>query len=80
MLLAWTLVAEIVYFVCDSGIAVFLHRSGEQTRALWKTISILNGTGNVSLGLQMVTAFPLIAGVSIFLAYRYLGIPPRRIT
>jgi hypothetical protein len=80
MLLVCTLLAEVLYFVCISGVTMYLHRSSnEASRELSKTIAALTGVGNFFLGLQLLTAFPIVAGILIFFAYRYLGIPPRAV-
>lgn len=39
--------------------------------------SFILGMGLTPFAIQVVTAFPIIAGVLIFFAYRYLGIPAR---
>ena len=58
---------------------MYLHRPpDEASRGLSWTISAVAGVGNFRLGLQLVTAFPLIAGILIFFAYHYLGIPARQ--
>ena len=79
LLLVCTLIGEAAYFMSLSGVVMFLHRSADgASRELSRTISALTGVGNFALGLQLVTAFPIVAGVLIFFAYRYLGIPAHR--
>jgi hypothetical protein len=43
----------------------------------FQDLSYVTVGGNMALAVQLVTAFPLIAAVLIFFAYRYLGIPAR---
>ena len=38
---------------------------------------IILSIGLMPFAIQVVTAFPIVAGVLIFFAYRYLGIPAR---
>ena len=70
-LLVCTLLGEIAYFMGALLLSIHLDRPHSVNFAL------LVGTGNIALGLQMLTAFPVAAGVLIFLAYRYWGIPAR---
>jgi hypothetical protein len=83
-LLAYTLVAEVVYFIAILLVEV----GGEMIKAhlallsgdrgpLQGTLGAMMGVGNMSLGIQFITAFPIVAGVLIFFAYRYLGISAR---
>ena len=71
-LLVCTLLGEIVSFIGALIVSIHLDRPHSGN------VTFLVGTGNIALGLQMLTAFPIVAGVLIFLAYRYLGIPARR--
>ena len=47
------------------------------TTAPSKEYGIILGFGLLPFAIQVVTAFPIVAGVLIFFAYRYLGIPAR---
>jgi len=47
------------------------------TTAPSKEYGIILGFGMLPFAIQVVTAFPIVAGVLIFFAYRYLGIPAR---
>jgi len=47
------------------------------TTAPSKEYGIILGIGLMPFAIQVVTAFPVVAGVLIFFAYRYLGIPAR---
>ena len=63
--LIYVLVIEFVY------ILVYV------TTAPSKEYGIILGFGLLPFAIQVVTAFPIVAGVLIFFAYRYLGIPAR---
>lgn len=79
-LVAWTLVAEIVYFcVLDLGVTMYVYRkmgSGD----FFLNFSLVTLGGNAALAVQLTTAFPVMAAILIFLAYRYLGIPARSLS
>ncbi len=49
------------------------------SHALAKAHGFILGAGLMGFTPQFVTAFPIVAGMLIFLAYRYLGIPARPI-
>jgi hypothetical protein len=70
-LLACTLLAELVYFIGTIVISIFLERPSSTN------FVFLVAAGNTPIGLQIFTAFPIVAGILIFFAYRYLGIPAR---
>ncbi len=46
---------------------------------LAEAVVFLVGMGLMPFAPQIVTAFPIVAGILVFLAYRYLGIPARPI-
>ena len=67
-LLSWTLVAEVF---CFFGITfVFTSRFSSNAQ------SYMLGMGLMPFTPQIVTAFPILAGILIYRAYRHLGIPP----
>ena len=47
--------------------------------ALREGFGYIVGMALTPFSVQVVTAFPLVAGILIFLAYRHLGIPARPI-
>lgn len=65
--LSWTLVAEVLCLVTISFIFTSRFSSTAQSYML--------GMGLMSFTPQIVTAFPIVAGILIYFAYRYLGIP-----
>jgi hypothetical protein len=77
LLRTWTLIAEIFYcFILDTGISMYMYdRTG--SGEFFQNFSFITVAGNVVIAIQLGTAFPIIAAVLIFLAYRYLGIPAR---
>ena len=75
-LVAWTVVAETVYFILDLGITWYVY-VGAGGGEFFQNLDYITGAGNIVLAVQLVTAFPIIAAVLIFFAYRYLGIPAR---
>jgi len=48
-------------------------------RGFSKAVGFIVGMGLMPFAPQIVTAFPIVAGILVFLAYRYLGIPARPI-
>lgn len=77
-LLAWTILAELAYLGVIIALGTYLGTSGDTARkSLAGTLNLALAFGNAGLGIQLFTAFPLIAGVLIFFAYRYLGIAAR---
>ncbi len=77
-LLAWTLFVECVYFLGIITVGTYLGMSADSARkVLASTFTMAIAFGNRGLGTQLFTGFPLIAGVFIFFAYRYLGIAAR---
>jgi hypothetical protein len=77
LLLSWTLIAEIFYFVVlDTGISMYVYDRTDGGE-FFQNFSFITVASNVVIGIQLGTAFPIIAAVLIFLAYRYLGIPAR---
>jgi hypothetical protein len=74
-LLIAVLVTEFIY-AASISLALLAPRTGS---ALAKGFGYLVGMGLSPLSVQIVTAFPLVAGILIFFAYRYLGIPARPI-
>jgi hypothetical protein len=79
-LLVCTLLAEAAYFL--GIVAIEMHfglKRGTGPSAFSETLGAMAGVGNISLGVQLATGFPIVAGILIFFAYRYLGIPARPI-
>lgn len=77
-LLAWTLLIECAYFLGIVAVGTYLGMNGDSARkVLASTFSVATAFGTAGLGIQLFTGFPLIAGVLIFFAYRYLGIAAR---
>jgi hypothetical protein len=83
-LLSCTLLAEAIYFMWILFIEVGTEMvkthidllKGERN-PIQGTFGAMMGVGNVSLYIQFLSAFPIVAGVLIFFAYRYLRIPAR---
>lgn len=65
------LIAEFVCVLC----IIFSFSS----RVFSQAQSYMMGMGLIPFSPQIVTAFPIVAGILIFFAYRYLGIPARPI-
>src|SRR6266550_4330164 len=70
-LLICVLITEFVSIL--SIIAIFT------PRGFSKAVGFMVGMGLMPFAPQIVTAFPIVAGILVFLAYRYLGIPARPI-
>jgi hypothetical protein len=64
-LLSATVACEVVYFLAPVPILTASSDSAQQVGAFL-------GVGNVGIGLQLVTAFPLVAFILIALCFRYL--------
>jgi hypothetical protein len=78
LLLLCTLCSEVVYFL--TLVATLMHRESARlphSQGPASAFAPLFGFANMGLGVQVLTAYPLIAGVLIFLAYRSIAIPAR---
>lgn len=73
--LVCVLAAEFLY--CVVFAMAFVGPRGDP--ALFKAHGYITGMAMMPFSLQIVTAFPVIAGILIFFAYRYIGIPARSI-
>jgi hypothetical protein len=71
LLLICVLIAE---FISVLGIMAIFAPRGQS-----KALGFIMGMGLMPFALQIVTGFPIVAGILIFFAYRYLGIPARAI-
>jgi hypothetical protein len=69
VLLTGVLITELMSLIFMSSAPVFGASSKEH--------GYLTGMGLLPFTPQIATAFPIVAGVLIFLAYRHLGIPAR---
>lgn len=82
LLLIAVLVGEFFYCIVFSVLLDFVV-AGDKAGTASQALGIAHGyiLGAVLWGFipQFVTAFPIVAGILIFFAYRYLGIPPRPI-
>jgi hypothetical protein len=77
-LLLCTFGAEFLYSVGVVVGAMYLDsKAGGGRRPLGETLGIGASLANMELFIQMFTGYPVVAGVLISLAYRYLGIPAR---
>lgn len=64
---------EIMLWVLDAMVTVKLLMSGNATEvSLGQSLGAVQGIGNMGTGLQMLTAYPLIALVALNLARRHL--------
>ena len=70
-ILVYTLLAELIYLIGIATVSMAFHNSN----ALGRNVGAMAGVGNLALGLQIVTGFPIVAGILVFFAYRYLSIP-----
>jgi hypothetical protein len=68
-LLAWTLITVIVYSILDSGMSMYMYQR-KGGAEFFQNFSYITESSNVVLGVQLVTAFPVIAAVLICFAYR----------
>jgi hypothetical protein len=73
VVLTGTLIAELV---CGIGPAIVNAVHGAQGISTSEH-ALLVGLALFPVFPQILTAFPLVAGILIFFAYRYLGIPAR---
>lgn len=77
-LVVCTLLAEATYLAGITAVQMyFVLRRRSDSAPFSESLGAMSGVGNMSLGVQLATAFPIVAGVLIFFAYRYLGIPAR---
>ena len=74
LLLIAVLCCEVLYFLLLRESSAFLHSAGDGLpKTVGDTLATLGGAGNMGLSIQILTAFPLIAGVLILLLYLNLG-------
>ncbi len=78
-LLAWTLAAEVVYLlVVWTAPSIALHGARPHLRLPPKALDAAVLAGNMPVGLEILSGYPLLAGVATFFAYRYLGVPAHK--
>jgi hypothetical protein len=76
--IALTFGAEFLYFVGVVAAGTYVEsKAGGEVRSLGRTLGLGLAIANKELIVQMLTGYPFVAGVLIFLAYRYLGVPAR---
>jgi hypothetical protein len=73
--LAWIIIVELASVTAAALIGAVRTMHGHEIPDL----GFFLGVAIFPVGLQVITAFPVVAGILIFFAYRYIGIPTRQL-